>query len=70
MQPVVRSLKILALAMLGAKMEGSLSFLASLVRNKLYIFWQRNLVQARCVYKYLLANSQLKSKLANKNYEI
>ena len=70
MQPVVRNLKILAPSMLGAKMEGSLSFLTSLVRNKLYTFCQRNLVQARCVYKYLLANSQLKSKLANKNYEI
>ena len=35
MQPVVRSLKILAPSMLGAKMEGSFSFLASLMRNTL-----------------------------------
>ena len=35
MQPVLGSLKDLAPSMLGAKMEGSLSFLASLVRNAL-----------------------------------
>ena len=35
MQPFVKSLKILAQSMLGAKTEGSLSFLASLVRNTL-----------------------------------
>ena len=34
-QPVVGSLNNLAPSMLGAKMEGSLSFLASLVRNSL-----------------------------------
>ena len=34
-QHVVQSLKILAPSMLGARMEGSLSFLASLVRNTL-----------------------------------
>ena len=32
---VLRSVRILKLSMLGAKMEGSLSFLASLVRNTL-----------------------------------
>ena len=34
-QPVVQSFKILAPLMFGAKMEGSLSFMASLVRNTL-----------------------------------
>ena len=37
MQALVLSLKILAPSMHGTKMEGSLSYLVSLVRNKLYV---------------------------------
>ena len=55
MQPVVRILKIIASSILGAKMDGSLLFLASLVRNTLQQFsshYHKTLKEGK--YNYLL----------------